>query len=250
MIYIGTSGFQFDDWIGTVYPKDIKSNEMLKYYIGKYQFNTVELNYTYYKMPGFRSITSLLRKTPRNFHFSIKLYGKITHEKDITYLSKFLEATKIMKEEKRLIGYLAQFPFSFKRTTENEKFLFKLSQKIENFLFIEFRHNSWVDFNTNDFEIVTIDQPKLKHFYPFIIKAKEKLYVRLHGRNSKWFKGDVKTRYNYNYSKDELLEIYNKIKDFKSEKYIYFNNCFNGNALLNALEFRNITGGGKIGFFE
>ncbi|MBT1247074.1 MULTISPECIES: DUF72 domain-containing protein [unclassified Thermosipho (in: thermotogales)] len=248
MIYIGTSGFQFDDWIGTVYPKDIKKAQMLNYYIGKYTFNTVELNYTYYRMPKYKGIVSLLRKTPRNFIFSIKLYGGITHEKDLELVDKFLQETCEMENENRLIGYLAQFPFSFKKNPENEGYLYKLSKKIKN-LFVEFRHISWVDFKTKDFEIITIDQPQLKDFYPFKINANEKLYVRLHGRNKKWFEGDVKTRYNYNYKRKELLEIYEKIKDFKGEKYIYFNNCYRGYALLNAMDFREIIGGGKLEIF-
>ncbi|MDK2839955.1 MAG: hypothetical protein PWQ83_1527 [Thermosipho sp. (in: thermotogales)] len=249
MIYVGTSGFQFDDWIGKVYDPNIKKNEMLKYYIGKYKFNTVELNYTYYKMPGFRTIVSLLRNTPRNFYFSIKLYGKITHEHDLSYVDKFLDATKPMVEEKRLIGYLAQFPFSFKRTDENERFLYKISRKFNN-LFVELRHISWIDFNTDDFEIVTIDQPPLKDFLPFVVKAKERLYVRLHGRNKMWFEEDAKKRYNYKYSRQELVKIYKDIKDFKVPKYVYFNNCYEGKALLDALEFREISGGEILEFFK
>lgn len=248
MTLVGTSGYQFDDWIGEVYPEYIKPNELLNYYWMHYGFNTVELNFTYYTLPSYRSIVNILRKTPNNFYLSIKLYGKITHEKDLSYLDKFLENTKIVLDEGRLIGYLAQFPFSFKFNKENVEFLNLLSEKIPN-LFVEFRHSSWTLYESKKFEIVTIDQPKLPNFYPFLIRANKTLYVRLHGRNTDWFKGDVKTRYNYNYSKDEMMEIWNKIKTFPGNKVIYFNNCFKGNALKNALYFREISGGEKIGIF-
>ncbi|ABR30640.1 hypothetical protein SU69_03990 [Thermosipho melanesiensis] len=249
MTYIGTSGFQFDDWIGKVYPNNIKKSNMLRFYVWKYRFNTVELNYTFYRMPSYKSIVSLLRNTPNNFLFSVKLFGGITHEREIDYVENFLKATKEIEKEKRLVGYLAQFPFSFKRNKDNEMFLYKLSKKINN-LFVEFRHVSWKDFKTDDFEIITIDQPKLKDFYPFQMNANKRLYVRLHGRNTKWFESNAKTRYNYKYKREELLTIYNEIKEFKGEKYIYFNNCYNGYALLNALEFRKIIGGEELELFR
>lgn len=248
MTLVGTSGYQFDDWIGEVYPENLKSSELLNYYWMKYGFNTVELNFTYYTLPGYRSIVNILRRLPNNFYLSIKLYGKITHEKNLNYVDKFLKNTKIVLEEGRLIGYLAQFPFSFRFNKENLEFLNLLSEKFPN-LFVEFRHSSWIDFESEKFEIVSIDQPRLPNFYPFLIKAKKTLYVRLHGRNKNWFQGDAKTRYNYNYSKSEMMEIWEKIKKFSGKKVIYFNNCYKGNALKNALYFREISGGEKIGIF-
>ncbi|MBO8161033.1 MAG: DUF72 domain-containing protein [Thermosipho sp. (in: Bacteria)] len=249
MIYIGTSGFQFDDWIGEVYPSNIRKKELLSYYWMYYGFNTLEINFTYYTLPSYKSIVNILRKLPNNFYLAIKLYGKITHEKSLSELDKFLENTKIVSEENRLVGYLAQFPFSFRYSRENIEFLEILSEKVPN-LFVEFRHISWLPFNSDKFEIVTIDQPRLPEFHPFIVKAKKKLYVRLHGRNKNWFKGNVKTRYNYNYSENEMKSIWEKLKEFKGDMYIYFNNCYKGNALKNALFFRNLSGGGKIGIFS
>ncbi|SHH51963.1 DUF72 domain-containing protein [Thermosipho atlanticus] len=249
MIFVGTSGYQFDDWIGEVYPENIKSKELLNYYWMHYGFNTVELNFTYYTLPSYRSIVTILRKLPHNFYISVKLYGKITHEKNLEYLDKFLENTKILMEENRLIGYLAQFPFSFMKTKENILFVNLIAEKVPR-LFVEFRHASWISFDSEKFEIVTIDQPKLPNFYPFIIKAKKFLYVRLHGRNKNWFKHDVKTRYNYNYSTNEMIKIWETIKKFRGDKAIYFNNCFKGKALKNALLFRKLVGGEKIDIFQ
>ena len=55
-ILIGTSGFSFDDWVGEVYPENIKKQEVLLYYKNVLGFSTLEENYTYYalQLPLFR----------------------------------------------------------------------------------------------------------------------------------------------------------------------------------------------------
>ena len=45
-LLIGTSGFSFDDWVGEIYPKTIKKQEMLPYYENVLSFSTLEVNYT------------------------------------------------------------------------------------------------------------------------------------------------------------------------------------------------------------
>src|SRR5438105_1785812 len=44
MLYIGTSGYSYDDWVGPYYPEGIAKNEMLPFYAR--EFNTTEINYT------------------------------------------------------------------------------------------------------------------------------------------------------------------------------------------------------------
>ena len=69
-IFIGTSGFQFDDWKGTVYPADIKKEDMLKFYEAELGFKTLEINYTYYRMPYPKAIEGMSKKTSDNFKFT------------------------------------------------------------------------------------------------------------------------------------------------------------------------------------
>jgi len=52
IIRIGTSGFQFEDWKGSVYPQDITEPAMLSYYEKHLGFDTVEINFTYYRLPS------------------------------------------------------------------------------------------------------------------------------------------------------------------------------------------------------
>jgi len=260
--YIGTSGFSFSDWIGTVYPNNIKNSEMFTYYWQHYGFNCVELNFTFYQMPSHKTIISLLRKSPGGFKFAIKLHGSITHDGTLSNIDNFIKNTRIIEEEEKLIGYLAQFPYTFKFNTENIDFLRKLAEKLREYdLFIEFRNSSWVKRDEifylkeefSNLYFVIVDLPKIPGLYPLYIdysKNDKLLYLRMHGRNPNWFKTDEKLRYDYNYSDEELLDITNLILHFFAPtRLVFFNNCYRGQALKNALSFRKHVGGEVIGIF-
>jgi len=51
---VGTSGYSFDDWVGTFYPPGTRKAEMFDRYIER--FETVEVNYTYYRMPTLKTM--------------------------------------------------------------------------------------------------------------------------------------------------------------------------------------------------
>jgi uncharacterized protein YecE (DUF72 family) len=65
-------------------------------------------------------------------------------------------------------------------------------------------------------------------------------FVRLHGRNTKdhyW--------YNYLYNKGELKPWVEKVSQIKQQAKVlrvYFNNHYGGKAVVNALEFKEMTG--------
>ena len=72
MIKIGTSGFSFPDWVGNIYPTDIKKGEMLPYYEQKLGFKITEINSTYYTIPSPKSFEGMLKKTSPDFEFTVK----------------------------------------------------------------------------------------------------------------------------------------------------------------------------------
>jgi len=248
--YIGTSGFQFEDWIGNVYPEGMKKSEVFDYYCKHYGFNSVELNSTFYVIPGFNSMERLLSKAPTDFKFALKVHRSVTHERRFDELGKFFAISRLFLEECKLLCFLAQFPYSFKRNEENIEFLYKLKEKFSNpeLLFIEIRHDSWNSFaqDRNDFNFTLVDLPALPHLPQFsdwvkILKTRkqEVLYARFHGRNKNWYGADEKTRYNYLYTKEELVTFAKDILDLSSmHNRLFFNNCYMGNAMRNAIDFR------------
>lgn len=80
IIKIGTSAFQFEDWKVSVYPPDITEPAMLSYYEKHLGFDTVEINFTYYRLPSPKAMDGLAKKTSDGFEFSVRSYKEMTHE--------------------------------------------------------------------------------------------------------------------------------------------------------------------------
>ena len=64
-IKIGTSGYSFNDWKGSFYPKDILKGKMLDFYVQ--HFPVVEINSTYYRIPHPAVMANIEKKTPNGF---------------------------------------------------------------------------------------------------------------------------------------------------------------------------------------
>jgi len=60
---VGTSGFSYQDWVGTVYPETLKKTQWFDYYATV--FNTVEINSSFYAIPSKKTIDSLCRRAPK-----------------------------------------------------------------------------------------------------------------------------------------------------------------------------------------
>lgn len=117
MIRFGTSGFSYDDWIGCVYPEDLPKRSWLEYY--SQQFDTVELNVSYYRIPALKTIKGWVERTPDRFTFSVKAHRSITHERVEPAYEAFIEVFRPMFEAGKLACILAQFPHSFHPSPEN-----------------------------------------------------------------------------------------------------------------------------------
>jgi len=256
LIYLGTSGYSFSDWIGEVYPEGISRSDMLKYYANVWRFNAVELNFTYYTLPTYRAIVSMLRKTPSDFVFCVKLPASVTHEawRSKTFpeedVKKTLQALTPMFEERRLKILLAQFPYSFRDTPNNRQYLQLLREKINAPIAIEFRHASWNNesvyrlLKTLGYTFVIVDEPNLRDLFPYVPKVTSAVaYFRLHGRNRDWFSAPEGERYNYKYSDEEISifarDIFN-LSQQVVDTFVFFNNCYRGNAVRDAMKLRQM----------
>jgi uncharacterized protein YecE (DUF72 family) len=80
MIKVGTSGFSFPDWKGTVYPPNIQPRDMLSFYEKELGFNVVEINFTYYTLPSQKSLMAMSQKTSPDFEFVVKSFKGMTHD--------------------------------------------------------------------------------------------------------------------------------------------------------------------------
>jgi uncharacterized protein YecE (DUF72 family) len=78
-ILAGTSGYSYKQWIGHFYPEKLPASAMLRYYAER--FSTVEINNTFYRMPGEAMLARWSEEVPENFAFTLKAPRRITHDK-------------------------------------------------------------------------------------------------------------------------------------------------------------------------
>ncbi len=204
-LLIGTSGYSFPDWVGPFYPPGIERSKMLDFYAR--EFPVVEVNATYYRIPPPATLRAMERKTPAGFEFVVKAHHDMTHERslDPALYQAFARAVEPVQEAGKLHGLLAQFPYSFHRTPEHERFLAALKGRLPDVpLFVEFRHRSWVEdgvwelLESEGLGYVSVDEPDLPGLVPPIarVTGPERIgYVRLHGRNkSNWWRNPERGR--------------------------------------------------------
>ena len=252
MIRVGTSGFSYADWVGIFYPAGTGRHKMLSYY--SKVFSLVEIDFTYYRMPSFRTIAAMEQQTPGNFVFCVKTFKDLTHRRDLPgaemkgLAGQFMTALSPLRDAGKLGCVLAQFPWSFKASPENFEFIAELQSALTGAdLVIEFRNLDWVKEETFSFlrdfglSFCCVDEPGLLGLFPPLgLATSENLsYIRFHGRNSaKWWKHEEAwERYDYHYSQAELTEWLPKIKDLAGktrDTYILMNNCHAGYAAQNA----------------
>lgn len=246
MIHIGTSGYSFKDWKGPFYPVKITNQEMLEFY--SRHFKVVEINSTYYAIPKPHTFERMAEKTPDDFQFTVKANGGMTHERtdNQSVFDEFENAIQPLVDADKLKGILAQFPWSFKNSEENRKYLRTYKDRLAEYpLIVEFRHISWISEPLFGFlrelgiSYCAVDEPNLPGLVPPKVAVTSDLgYVRFHGRNAKtWWGGDSSQRYNYLYSEQELKEWTPEVKQLATstrETYVFFNNCHAGFAAKNA----------------
>lgn len=225
-------------------------------------FKVVEIQKTFYRLIDEDILIKWRKEAPKDFEFSFKAFQGLTHtiksptwknsglskeelkkiEKFVgnlninsitcEYWNKMLEYAKILKSKIVTL----QLPSSF---SDSRKNIEKTLNFLENFetkkVIIALELRGWR--NENKLKIFerfdnVIDITDINISEPVLIK--DILYTRLHGKYEK-----NKPVYTYDYSKQELLNIKNKILEFSSikEAYVLFNNSY---MYKNALEFLSL----------
>jgi uncharacterized protein YecE (DUF72 family) len=139
---IGTSGYNYTGWLGSFYPEDTAENRMLAFYAQ--HFDTVEVNYTFHRMPTVRTLQSWGKETPEDFLFSLKAPRRITHDLRLRDaadpLAFFTDTASALKG--RLGVLLFQLPpFLKKDASRLEDFLHQVPEEFRTAF--EFRNNTW-----------------------------------------------------------------------------------------------------------
>ena len=143
MYRIGTSGYNYAEWKGSFYPEKMPSAKMLPYYAER--FSTVEINYTFYRMPSEKTIEGWVDATPDGFLFTLKASRRITHHAKLRDCD---ELAGLLFERSRGLGdklgiVLFQLPPYFKKDIETLGSFLDLVPSDVRTAF-EFRSKSWL----------------------------------------------------------------------------------------------------------
>lgn len=234
-VYVGTSGWTYDDWSGLFYPAEVKAGDRLSFYARL--FNTVEVNASFYRVPTQTMIDAWNRRLGPEFHLVVKGSRSVTHVKKIRdckeQLERFLE--RVLKLD-RLKAILWQLPPSLSKDVERlEHFLVMLPRDVRHA--VEFRHASWWDSEVAEVlhryhaAFVAVSHPKLpEEVFPLT----DFLYVRLHGKG--------KDLYRYDYAPHELAHWASLLRPLIDSRtlYVFFNNTYEAYAVRNAMTLRDM----------
>ena len=144
MIWVGTSGYNYPEWKGSFYPADLAAKKMLPYYAAR--FPTVEINYTFYRMPTEKLVAGWAEQTPSPYQLTLKAPRRITHDSRLKdagdSVARFCEVAATLGG--KLGALLFQLPpFLRKDVALLDGFLPQLPSGVR--AAFEFRHASWFD---------------------------------------------------------------------------------------------------------
>jgi uncharacterized protein YecE (DUF72 family) len=230
-IHIGTSGWHYKHWVGTYYPATCRAPQMLEHYVR--DFDTVELNNSFYRLPTPEAFDCWRDATPPDFRFAVKGSRFLTHNKKLKEPENALENLLPRAERlgKKLAVLLWQLPPKWRKNVERlEEFLATLP-RAHRYSF-EFREPSWL---SDDVLRVLARYNaafciyELAGFHTALEVTADFAYVRLHGPGAAKYQGS--------YSEAQLAGWAERIAEWSARLraiYIYFDNDQHGYAAQNA----------------
>jgi uncharacterized protein YecE (DUF72 family) len=238
-VRIGCAGWMYDDWRGRLYPERQPKRRWLELYAD--QFDTVEVNSTFYRLVRRDAVAGWVDQTPAHFTFAVKASRYLTHIRRLANIEegikRFYEPIEPLIESGRLGPVLWQLPENFHR--DDDRLAGWLTALPAGMHTIEFRHPSWfapevMDTLRSHQVALTIGHHPKRPFQSLEATADWR-FVRFHygarGRAG-------------NYSDRELSEWADRIKRWRRREgvFAYFNNDWQGFAPANARELRKLLG--------
>ncbi|MGZ6291757.1 MAG: DUF72 domain-containing protein [Syntrophales bacterium] len=236
-IYIGTSGWNYEHWRDIFYPASFARSAWLQFYAQN--FATVEVNATFYRLPKPETFENWRRATPEGFIWAVKANRFITHIKRLQdageALGKFFGTASTLKE--KFGPVLFQLPPGLTFDDETLDEFCKNLEKYNHPSALEVRHESWLSDRVmtklgKHGVAFCISDTAGRYPYGEFVTA-DFIYIRLHG-SRKLYASD--------YTDEELQMWAEKIRQWKRETYVYFDNDSGGYAPKNAARLKEILG--------
>jgi uncharacterized protein YecE (DUF72 family) len=229
----------YRSWKDDFYPPKCPQKRWLEHYAT--EFDTVELNNTFYRLPKRDAVAAWVQRTPDDFLYTVKASRYLTHIKRLTDLGqgidRMMERLEPLTQSPKMGPMLWQLPPNFQR--DDERLAAALRALPPGHHAFEFRHESW---NAPDIlalleehrvALVIGDHPE-RPWQPHRLTSDFTL-IRLHyghrGRRG-------------NYSETELQEWAERIRGWLADAavFVYLNNDWEGFAPRNARRLRELVG--------
>lgn len=234
--FVGTSGWNYKEWRGDFFPEDLPRKRWLDFYASR--FDSVEINYTFYRLPSKETCEGWYSRTPARFRFAVKASRYITH------IKRLREARKVWKEflqrvvvlEEKLGVILLQFPSNFGASESNlqsvEEFLEYAGGATSPRLAFEFRDQSCLgpEMYTilRKYGAAMVISQSSRYPVAEVAATSDFAYFRFHG---------PKKMFASSYSAADLrrwTQTIRRVLEKRRDVYIYFNNDMGGHAPRNA----------------
>jgi uncharacterized protein YecE (DUF72 family) len=244
-VHIGTSGYHYRHWRGPFYPERFATSRMLPFYVE--QFDTVELNTTFYRLPPKKAVMEWAAATPDRFVFAAKGSRFITHMKKLTdpepALDRYFE--HLAPLGRKLGPIVFQLPPFWQCNLERLGVFLEALPRWGRYAF-EFRNATW--HTTAVYELLTRFNAA---FCPWDLAGVQSpvevtadwMYVRLHGPGPGKYQGS--------YSAAALKKWADRIEAWSRKLkaiFVYFDNDMQGFAVRDALALKRRLESKKLKF--
>jgi uncharacterized protein YecE (DUF72 family) len=237
-IHIGTSGWHYKHWRGSFYDPGIRATDMLRFYVQ--QFDTVEINNSFYRLPIKTALRNWRDIAPGKFCFAVKGSRFLTHMKKLkdpeAGLGMFFDRVETLG--RKLGPVLFQLPPGWQCNSERLASFLRALPRKHRYAF-ELRNQTW--HQEMIYQLLRRHNSafcvyELAGFQSPVQITADFAYVRLHGPDG---------AYQGKYTKKQLGGWAEQIRDWQQRLkkiYVYFDNDQNGYAACNALELKKMLG--------
>ena len=238
-VRVGTSGWIYRHWRGTFYPADLPARRWFDSYAE--HLDTVEINYTFYRLPPAETVVSWRRQAPPGFLYAVKASRFLTHRKKLKDPAQPLDT---LLDRARQLGphlgpLLYQLPPRWRCDLDRLAAFLRLLPPDLTHVF-EFRDPSWYNPAVRDLlaghgaGFCTHDLRGSSS--PDWVTARA-VYLRFHGPTETPYAG----RYPEHHLRGWAERIGRLVRE-GHDVYAYFNNDDRAFAAFNAQELRELVG--------
>lgn len=235
-LWIGTSGWVYKHWMGIFYPPRMPGPDQLPFYAER--FSTVEVNFSFYRLPERSVFEGWRERTPDNFLFAVKGSRYLTHIKKLKEpeepLQRLMDRASGLGE--KLGPVLFQLPPTWPKDLDRLRGLLAALRAFSGQRFtLELRHQSWLCADVYDLlqDVGVALCLPVSPTVPLDVRlTADWTYIRMH--SGRWGTG---------YTDDELVGWAQRISGYRREgadTYVYFNNDPGGHALRDAERLRDL----------